>query len=497
MPSEKTKAAGPPGDEAPSKLLKCADDKDRAQEDSEKEVLRSRAQAPDIPDARFVAEVQSLLVGVDLTSMTLGELRSRLEGKLGLAAGTLASRKTLRRRFSFLVHQEVLKKSQRSNDCERIVKEILRLEDCPKTVQQMLIDSLHHSLSLRDATGLHPHQVRLLDIVRDALSEGKAKLECTQQRCKEKVAAAQTELRAKEADVTTASSEAAAASEAVQRAEATSKETESEVAEMQKDVTDCADKAKAVIQETQKMEKQLTDLVEVQKRLECMAQGLWSCEEEWWECFAALQQHLLDTGAECSLLTAATVSLKKRPAERSDFDAIAVEGVGSFLCEQRRGAEEELLARPQLQMEAEAATLSRRSLLSATEQRAIEHLQALQEAKAAQEISFSLAAKAAAALPASEAQAKEYQKQEAESNERLESLNEALQLICEWICGSSKPGQCEAPLEVQELKEEAAPLPVAKELASSPTGPKDVEAKILDLKSPLRVPTPMKGRLST
>ena len=33
-------------------------------------------------------------------------------------------------------------------------------------------------------------------------------------------------------------------------------------------------------QETQKMEKQLTDLVEVQKRLECMAQGLWSCEED-------------------------------------------------------------------------------------------------------------------------------------------------------------------------------------------------------------------------
>jgi|OrbCmetagenome_4_1107370.scaffolds.fasta_scaffold273651_1 hypothetical protein len=28
------------------------------------------------------------------------------------------------------------------------------------------------------------------------------------------------------------------------------------------------------------MEKQLKDLVEVQNRLECMAQGLWSCEED-------------------------------------------------------------------------------------------------------------------------------------------------------------------------------------------------------------------------
>lgn len=45
--------------------------------------------------------------------------------------------------------------------------------------------------------------------------------------------------------------------------------------------------------------------------------------KEWWECFATLQQHMLDTGAESSLLTAATVSLKKRLSERSDFDAIA------------------------------------------------------------------------------------------------------------------------------------------------------------------------------
>ena len=51
-------------------------------------------------------------------------------------------------------------------------------------------------------------------------------------------------------------------------------------------------------QETQKMEKQLKDLVEVQKRLECMAQGLWSCEEDekwfWIELFVASCEFIED-----------------------------------------------------------------------------------------------------------------------------------------------------------------------------------------------------------
>ena len=41
------------------------------------------------------------------------------------------------------------------------------------------------------------------------------------------------------------------------------------------------------------------------------------------------QRCIFCRGAECSLLTAATASLKKRPNERSDFDAIA----GDWVCE--------------------------------------------------------------------------------------------------------------------------------------------------------------------
>eukprot|EP00438_Fugacium_kawagutii_P018257 Skav220449 [mRNA] locus=scaffold254:167357:175609:- [translate_table: standard] len=247
--------------------------------------------------------------------------------------------------------------------------------------------------------------VQLLEIVRNALSEGKAKLQCLQERCKEAEAAA-TE------------SEALAAREMAEKA-----------------------------QETQKMRQQQQALTEVQKSLDCMAQGLWTSEEEraqreWWECFAALQQHLLDTGtaagswksegAECSLLTAATVSLKKRPAQRSDFDAIvghpvlqrnsslqlasgssAVEGVASFLREQLHAADEGLLARPQLEMEAEAVILSRQSLLSATKQRATTDTEALGPVGHGPETSGALAATAACALPSSEAMARAQQKDEA------------------------------------------------------------------------------------
>eukprot|EP00434_Breviolum_minutum_P022248 symbB.v1.2.019634.t1/scaffold1616.1/size109294/10 len=100
----------------------------------------------------------------------------------------------------------------------------------------MLIDSLHHSLSLQDAPGLHPHQVRQLELVRDALSDGRAKLELMRQARKEDLVLAQMELNGKETEVMAAQSEAAAAKELAEKAEAVAKETESEICEIEKDL---------------------------------------------------------------------------------------------------------------------------------------------------------------------------------------------------------------------------------------------------------------------
>lgn len=483
---EKAKASGPCEDEAPCKLLKHSDP-----EIEEGEKPASPSKAVDISDACFAAEVQALLVGADLSCITFGELRGRLEARMGLTVGALASRKTLRRRISFLVHQEVLKKSQRSEECEKIVKEILKL-DCPMSVRQMLIDSLHHCLSVPDATGLHPHQVRLLGIARDALSEGMVKLEDMHHKCEEVLQTVEVELHTKETQAAAAMSEAVKAKEVAVKAEATAKETESEMAELRKDLETFSQKAKEVFQETQELSQKQKAIVEVQKRLDCMAQGLWGSDEEWWECFAALQQHLLDTGAESSLLTAATVSLKKQPVERSEFDVIAVEAVCRFLAEQLLAASRQLSLRPQLEMEAEAATLSRQSLLNATQQRAMEHAQAFKEASDAQEQCSTIAANAAAALPDSQARADEQRQQQADFKSRLQLLGEAIHQVSSWISGSSIP-----PVGAGAQAEDGKFQPALEANKVKIAGCQKDEAKFLDVNSPLRVPTPMKGRLST
>ncbi|CAE7539175.1 PGLP2 [Symbiodinium natans] len=132
--AQKTKALVPPGEEAPCKLQKCSAEFAREKEASQtlptceeegpdqrkaveggspeesaavpaNETGSSQA-ASEISDVRLIAEVQSVLVGVDLQSMTLGQLRSRLEAKLGLTDGALSAKRRIRRRLSFVVHQE-------------------------------------------------------------------------------------------------------------------------------------------------------------------------------------------------------------------------------------------------------------------------------------------------------------------------------------------------------------------------------------------------------
>ncbi|CAJ1421973.1 unnamed protein product [Effrenium voratum] len=463
---EKNKAAAPTGDEAPCKIQKC-----------EEEVQA------DIPDEALMAEVQSLLMGADLAGITVGQLRARLEGNLGLSAGTLAARK-FRRRISFLVHREVLKKSQRSEECEKIAEELLRL-DLPMPVRQMLIDSLHHSVSMADGTELHPHQVRLLSIARDALLEGQNQLDMAQQQCKDGLLAAEAELRKQDQAGAAARSDAFAANEVASRATAAFNETEAEVADMQKDLESATQRAKDAVEESGRLQGERRRVGQVSLELGRLAQGTWSSEEEWWECFALLQQHMLDTGAESSLLTAATVSLKKRPAERSDFDAMAVDGVTGFLQDQLAAADQHLTLRPQKEMEAEAAVLGVQALLSATCQRKEQQAQALQQAVASQEAAAATCAALETALPSVVAEVERQRQQEVCLETRHRSLNEALELVAAWILGSAIPGR-EAVAAVLPVSEDP---PEAKEQVSKMDVAIGLKDGLLDVASPLRVKT--------
>jgi len=268
--AQKAKAPSSPGEEVPCKIQKCGTaefTREKQEEPDESpavvtsgapeesaEVLTSvtsSAQvACDIPDARLIAEVQSILVNVDLQSMTLGALRARLEGNLGLTDGALAARKRIRRRLSFVVHQEVLKKSQRSQQCEKVVKEILRLDDYPLPARQMLIESLHHSICTNGDTTLHPHQVRLLGIARDALLDGKSKLEAAKVTIEEALQKAEMDLAAQDSATTAALASEVSACHSAAAAEAAAKETEIEVAETEQELERKRGLAKDVIQET-------------------------------------------------------------------------------------------------------------------------------------------------------------------------------------------------------------------------------------------------------
>eukprot|EP00913_Durusdinium_trenchii_P025999 g24395.t1 len=187
----------------------------------------------------------------------------------------------------------------------------------------------------------------------------------------------------------------------------------------------------------------------------------------------------------------------------SEFDVIAVEAVCRFLAEQLLAASRQLSLRPQLEMEAEAATLSRQSLLNATQQRAMEHAQAFKEASDAQDQLFqepqfgeeqcsTIAANAAAALPDSQARADEQRQQQADFKSRLQLLGEAIHQVSSWISGSSIP-----PVGAGAQAEDGKFQPALEANKVKIAGCQKDEAKFLDVNSPLRVPTPMKGRLST
>merc|ERR1712232_541130 len=121
----------------------------------------------EVPERQLRTELQAFLVGVDLAAMTIGELRVRLEKRLGLGAGVLSSRKRLRRQLSWAVQEEVVKKVRRNTDCERIMKALIDFKGCPDSAKQMLIDGLPQAVVHIGVP--QAHQARFLQIVHDAL----------------------------------------------------------------------------------------------------------------------------------------------------------------------------------------------------------------------------------------------------------------------------------------------------------------------------------------
>ncbi|CAE7568855.1 PGLP2, partial [Symbiodinium necroappetens] len=320
----------------------------------------------------------------------------------------------------------------------------------------MLIESLHHSTSTDGDATLHPHQVRLLGIVRDALLDGKSKLEAAKVTVEESLQEAEMHLAAQDSKTTAALASEVSACHSAAAAEAAAKDTETEVAETEQELERKRGLAKDVIQETAALQKRRLKASDAEASLKCLAEGTWAREEEWWECFAALQQHLLDTGAENSLLTAATLALKKKPDERSSFHVVAVEGVGNFFRQQLAAADQELVQQSRLEMEAEATILGIEALLTATRQRACQRREAADAGAASKESMQSAARQAEKCLQASKEAVAQKQQEQVDLEGRLTTVNEALELVGAWMAGNALPTAVEVPLPLQSPAPEEA-----------------------------------------
>eukprot|EP00930_Biecheleria_cincta_P049436 TRINITY_DN34631_c0_g1_i1.p1 TRINITY_DN34631_c0_g1~~TRINITY_DN34631_c0_g1_i1.p1 ORF type:complete len:499 (-),score=106.00 TRINITY_DN34631_c0_g1_i1:34-1530(-) len=387
----------------------------------------------DIPEERVRAEIQFLLVGLDLASTTLGELKNKLHERLGLTQGSLLRRKRNRRRINFLVQHEVFKRTQRSASCEKIVQELWELSDYPLGSRQMLIDSLPHALAVEPHSTpvvLHPHQVQLLFMTQAALEDGRKSL-LSKEATQESIAwEAEEELRSHEAKVSAAAKALGAAEASDAHEQQLLQDLWSETEEVANGVDALNAKLLEVVAECEKLRsKRATAAAMCDGSVEVLASGACASQQERQEAFDTVRQHLMETGAEPSLLKAGLGSLWKLPAERSDFQSMAVGSVQALLRQQLEGTDAQLEQQLRMKTEAEVAKMSQMALLGAVQHRLEQQGEAASKARDAREVAQRALSEAEVVVESLRARATEHRCSQAHVSAKLHSLGEALALL--------------------------------------------------------------------
>lgn len=503
--------------------------KDEAEDGSGPTVEDTSAAAKDegpqeIPEARLRAEVQVLLAGLDLETMKYGQLKSRLEERMGLGKGWLSARKSRCRRVNFLVQHEVLRRLQRSTDCDIIVKEFLAMPNYPAGARQMLIDGLPHAWNAAaEPTVLHPHQMQFLSMAQAALEDSQNFFSSERSRSEPEASNADAEVVSQEATISAAEAVLVSMKATSSKEQASLRDLESEIEELTKELQSSKDKLGEVVTETERLRSERETLDAMRKGpLETLASGAWASQDAWWESFAPFQQHLLDSNAESSLLDAATVSFRKLPAERSDFDSMAVAGVHEFLSQQIDAADARIEQQLRVQSDAEAESLGSKALLDAVQQRLEKQKDVIVKASSCEGEAALALQEATAKLPALKQAAAERHSCQEELAQRLCSLGHALALLEKAMAppsptaaeGKEEDDAVHPPLPVVEMEENretlsegnllaqeliAAGAPVQSSLTASPSAKKVLldDDDALSAASPRRVPTPMRGGAST
>lgn len=287
---------------------------------------------------------------------------------------------------------------------------------------------------------LHPHQVRLLGIARDALQDALAAAVQAEAGLSMQVEANQQTLAAHRAQCAAATTADVAAKAVVDSMKARSKALEREVTASKAKLT----AAQAQVSQAGSKASALKGRLGIATYLRegpllTVLDGSWRSDMERDEAISAVLAFHAEEGGDGALAAALPSSLRRRPKSRSAFDAMAVRNLAEFF-DQKVGEIQALVEGASVAADADAAA----AMLSATRERS--------EAQAAKCVEAQDAAKAAAdARRAVEAELARQWSQTRElfgeldsTRGRVQELTAVLAMVEGWIAGGPTPGDAEA-----------------------------------------------------
>mmetsp|Transcript_101748 Transcript_101748/g.286935 ORF Transcript_101748/g.286935 Transcript_101748/m.286935 type:complete len:588 (-) Transcript_101748:229-1992(-) len=336
-----------------------------------------------VSEGKMRAEVQALLVGADLKTITIGQIRGQLEKRLGLSDGSLTSTKRLRKELCWYLQHEIMKKNQRGADCERIVKALVEFEEYPSYARQMLIESLPHAVS-HDDSGPHEHQVRQLGIVRDAIEGSKRSVEAKHAASAATMREAEEEFKAAHRVVEVASDAETAARNAAEAVALGLRSAEHEVCIANDELARAEVLRSSTLNDVAGLRKKsIMFNAVVNGTLDILLEGTWRDEKTRDSAIEAVQIALKDLGVESAMLDAVPIAFARRPADRGVFDVMTTQSVKKTLCDRLSELEAQLAQKNEAS--AASGALAASALLAAARDRAKEIQGDLDSATAAQE----------------------------------------------------------------------------------------------------------------
>lgn len=295
----------------------------------------------DVSEQRIRAEVQAMLIDVDLASVTLRQLRPQLEARLGLDSGLLSSGKRLQKLIGSIVQQEVIKKSQRGTYCGRVAKALVEFDGYPEETRQMLIESLPHAMPPSGKL-VHKHQAQLLLIARDALSNARCQARHVQGEFFERTRAEAADLHAFVVERDAASTREASALGTLEAAEGLLRGAEKEVWLTTLQLEKAKEAVKVAHEDMARKQQAKQDAIALRDGLfPQLVDGALPPDERI-AALAKVTDVLRQENAEASLVAAAPIGLARDPEARSAFERVIVDAVKARLAEHISNAEAQL-----------------------------------------------------------------------------------------------------------------------------------------------------------